>query len=121
MKRIYVCSRLRGPDGQPSQANIERARKLMRAVFDAGHAPFAPHLLYPQVLTESKEDLAVSFKANFAFLNTCSEIWVDAPHSGACSQGMQLEVAHVRNMNQQRDLADNILIVFNPEEFQRVP
>jgi hypothetical protein len=46
----------------------------MRAVFDAGHAPFTPHLLYPQVLSESPKDLAAAFAANYAFLDVCDRI-----------------------------------------------
>lgn len=115
MKRIYVCSRHRGPDGQPSLANIERARKLMRAVFDAGHAPFAPHLLYPQVLSESPEDLKRAFEANYLYLDVCDELWVDAEDELHCSKGMAEEIRYV--------LASPTMqpIVFMPPEFAAVP
>jgi len=92
VKKIYVCSPFRGPGGQPSPTNIALARRLMKAVFDSGNAPFVPHLLYPQVLSESKEDLALSFGANFAFLTSCHEIWVWARRIEECSTGMKLEV-----------------------------
>lgn len=113
MRRVYVCSRLRGPDGQPLPANIERTKKLMRAVFDAGHAPFAPHLLYPQVLSESPLDLGRAFAANFAFLDTCDEVWVDARGFEECSTGMRVEVEHAQETGWAK-------VVFNPEEWQRV-
>lgn len=95
MKRVFICSPLRGADGQPSEANIVLARRLMRAVFDAGHAPFVPHLLYPQVLTESPEDLAVAFGANFKFLYACEEVWIFARTREQCSGGMKLETDDV--------------------------
>lgn len=90
--RVFVCSPLRGPDGQPSEQNIKLARKLMRAVFDFGHSPFTPHLLYPQVLSESPKDLEGAFRANYAFLDVCEEIWVWGRVYEDCSKGMKLEI-----------------------------
>lgn len=90
--KIFVCSPLRGPDGQPSEKNILLARKLMRAVFDYGHSPFVPHLLYPQVLSESMDDLGRAFAANYAFLDVCEEVWVWGRTFGDCSAGMQKEI-----------------------------
>lgn len=113
--RIYVCSPLRGADGQPSETNIKLARLLMRAVFDAGHAPFVPHLLYPQVLSESTVDLDKSFLANFAFLDVCDEIWVYAYDILNCSKGMAAEVAYA-----DRPGFPAPVIRFMPPEFERV-
>lgn len=90
--KIFVCSPLRGYDGEPSEANRGIARRLMKAVFDAGHSPFVPHLLYPQVLSESPDDLEKAFKANFAFLCCCDELWVFARKFEECSRGMKLEI-----------------------------
>lgn len=138
MMRVFVCSPLRGPDGQPSEANRELARRLMRAVFDAGHAPFVPHLLYPQVLTESEGDLKAAFAANFAFLDICDETWVYADDLAGCSRGMRAEVEWVEQHNadaerralkledenyheeSQRALESVIAIHFMPEPFKRV-
>lgn len=95
MKRVFVCSPLRGPDGQPSETNIKLARLLMRAVFDTGHAPFVPHLLYPQVLSEATRDLDISFQANFAYLDVCDEVWAYAHDLTGCSKGMRAEFEYV--------------------------
>lgn len=120
--RIFVCSPLRGPDGQPSAENIALARRLMRAVFDAGHSPFVPHLLYPQVLTESPEDLKRAFEANYAFLGVCDEIWVFAKDLDSCSRGMRAEVEWRGKVAEERayDGKDPIVVRFMPEAFQAI-
>lgn len=45
----YVCSPYRGD----IEANVERARGYCREIFEAGYTPLAPHLLFPQFLTDS--------------------------------------------------------------------
>lgn len=92
MKKVYVCSPFRGKGGSPSAANIALARRLLRAVFDAGHAPFAPHLLFPQILSENEGDLNIAFAANFTWLAASNEIWVWGRDTNDCSQGMKAEV-----------------------------
>jgi hypothetical protein len=119
MKRVFVCSPLRGADGQPSEANVKLARKLMRAVFDAGHAPFVPHLLYPQVLTESEKDLTVAFAANLRFLNSCDEVWIYARTHAECSRGMLIEVTDVER-GYLPGLPQFPRLVWMPPEFERV-
>lgn len=124
MRRVYVCSPLRGPDGQPSEANILLARRLMRAVFDAGHAPFVPHLLYPQVLTESEDDLKIAFAANFRFLYACEEVWVSARSLEDCSRGMRAEIEDVEKsratMPNGQPYRPWPKVIFMPPEFEKV-
>ena len=43
MKRIFVCSPFAGDIAR----NVKVAEALCRRVMRSGHAPFAPHLLYP--------------------------------------------------------------------------
>ena len=50
MKLIYVAS----PYAGDIEQNTEFARKACRHVMSEGHAFFAPHLLYPQLLDDSK-------------------------------------------------------------------
>ncbi len=117
MKRVFVCSPLRGPDGQPSAENIALARRLMRAVFDAGHAPFVPHLLYPQVLSESEADRCVAFHANYRFMDVCDEVWIYARGLEACSTGMHIECTYVLSRPQGQRVPR---LVFMPPEFEAV-
>jgi len=94
--RIYVCSRLSpGPDtngrNRMLSDNQLRARELMRDVLAQGHAPFVPHLLYPQVLDEfSSRDRKTGLAAGELFLQACDEVWVDGV--GGLSSGMKGEV-----------------------------
>jgi hypothetical protein len=105
---------LRGPDGQPAEQNIKLARLLMRAVFDAGHAPFVPHLLFPQVLSENEADLKRSFEANYRWLDVCDEVWVYADDELGLSRGMALEVKYVLGS------ASEAVVRFMPPEFEAV-
>lgn len=117
--RIFVCSPLRGPDGQPSEKNVLLARKLMRAVFDAGHQPFVPHLLYPQVLSESETDLQAAFAANFAWLDVSEELWVYGRSFEQCSNGMRREI--MRALNSRRPPSyEHARVVYMPPPFEEV-
>lgn len=44
----FVCSPFRGD----MEANAENAREYSRCVYEAGYTPLAPHLLFPQFLSE---------------------------------------------------------------------
>lgn len=90
--RVFICSPFRGADGSPSEINKQLARVLMRAVFDAGHFPFAPHLLYPQVLTEHGDDIARAFAANTSFLGSCDQLWAWASTPNDYTSGMKVEI-----------------------------
>lgn len=118
--RVFVCSPLRGPDGQPSEANIALARRLMKAVFDAGHQPFVPHLLYPQVLTENAADIHRAFKANFAFLDVCEEAWVYARKIEECSSGMTQEVQYAQRPIHGDTWPKQATVVWMPPSFEEV-
>ena len=52
MKLIYVAS----PYAGDIERNTEFAKKACWFVMNEGHAFFAPHLLYPQVLNEHDSD-----------------------------------------------------------------
>jgi len=118
--RVFVCSPLRGPDGQPSERNITLARKLMRAVFDAGHQPFVPHLLYPQVLSESEADLRVAFIANDAWLDVSDVIWVYARDIAGCSAGMKREVIKSQELAARHWETGRPRLVWMPPPFAEV-
>ena len=47
--RVFICS----PYAGDVSANCEKARRYLRFAIDRGTIPFAPHLLYPQVLDDS--------------------------------------------------------------------
>jgi len=85
MKRIFVCSAYAGD----IEANTAKAIEYCRRVIAEGHAPFAPHLLYPQMLDESNPaDRAKGIACGLAWLDVCDEMWV----FGLVSSGMRQEI-----------------------------
>ena len=89
MKRIYVCS----PYSGDVETNAANARKYGAYVMECGHAPFIPHLLYPQWLDDSKPaDREMGLAAGLAFMDVCDELWTFYPHSGKASEGMAAEI-----------------------------
>ena len=48
---VFICSPYQGD----IEENTKNAKRYMRFVIQQGHTPFAPHLLYPQVLDEATE------------------------------------------------------------------
>ena len=87
MKRVFVCSPLRGD----IEKNIEQARELCAEAVRRGYASFAPHVFYTQFLDDSiEEERNTGMKAGFAFLEACDEIWVYTKNG--ISEGMQKEI-----------------------------
>jgi hypothetical protein len=86
MKLIYVAS----PYAGDIERNIEFAKEACRFVMNEGHAFFAPHLLYPQVLDE--DDPAgrqLGLDMGMAALAKCDELWV---FGETMSAGMRGEI-----------------------------
>ena len=91
MKRIFVCSRYAG-DTVRYQAVAER---LCRRVIEAGHAPFAPHLLYPRVLSDrdpAERELGIA--CGLAFMEACDEVWVYTGDGVSSGMKRELHQAH---------------------------
>lgn len=86
MKKVFICSPYRG--------DIERNRKLAiqlcRLAFTLGYAPFAPHLLYPQILDETTpEGRGKGINAGLEYLIECDEMWLLTSHG--ITEGMEIE------------------------------
>lgn len=87
--RIFVCS----PYSGDIEANTRNAQRLCRIVTRLGHAPFAPHLMYPQFLSEHlTSDREAGIAAGMEWLREADEVWVDAADIDSCSRGMRAEV-----------------------------
>ena len=57
--------------------NRRRALRACREVLAAGHAPFAPHLLYTAILNDNIEsERAQGIGAGHAWIDVCHELWV---------------------------------------------
>ena len=71
--RVFICS--------PYSGDIERncviARALCRKATERGIAPFAPHLVYPQLLNDKDPyERKKGMDFGLAFLEKCDEVWV---------------------------------------------
>ena len=87
MKLIYVAS----PYAGDIEKNTQFAKEACRFVMSEGHAFFAPHLLYPQVLNESNPDeRQLGLEMGKEILGWCDELWV---FGDTVSPGMQAEIS----------------------------
>lgn len=86
MKLIYMAS----PYAGDVEKNITFAKQACRYVMEQGHAFFAPHLLYPQILDDTDPaERKIGLKLGLRMLVICDEIWVC---SGRISPGMEAEI-----------------------------
>lgn len=84
MKVVYIASPYRGN----VEENVKFARECCRKVVEEGNVPIAPHLLFPQFMSDDTErDKAIAM--NKELIARCDELW-------ACgweiSPGMKAEI-----------------------------
>jgi hypothetical protein len=87
---VFICS----PFAGDIEGNTLRAIRYMHFAVTSGAIPFAPHLLYPQVLDESdpsERELGLFF--GMVWLGKCDELWVFGSH---ISNGMSREIAKAK-------------------------
>ena len=88
---VYICS----PYAGDVSANVENARRYSRFAVDAGYIPIAPHLLFPQFLSEETErELAIFM--DLVLLGKCEQLWV---FGGEVSDGMRREIGRAKQKN----------------------
>ena len=88
---VYICS----PYAGEVAANVENARRYSRFAVDAGYIPIAPHLLFPQFLSEETErELAIFM--DLVLLGKCEQLWV---FGGEVSDGMRREIGRAKQKN----------------------
>lgn len=85
---VFICSPYRGD----TEANTTYAQQAVLDSFGRGEAPFAPHLLYPQVMDDGDEvDRNVATTAANAWLEFSDTLAVYTDLG--ISAGMQDEIA----------------------------
>lgn len=87
---VYVCS----PYSGDVEKNTARARAFCRFAVVKRAIPVAPHLLFPQFMSEEKERNLALFMG-IILLGKCEEIWVFGDH---ISEGMTGEIAKAEKM-----------------------
>lgn len=114
MKLIYVAS----PYAGDVERNIAFAKKACRHVMEQGHAFFAPHLLYPQLLNDADpQERQAGLDMGLAMLPRCDELWCYGEHT---SSGMRMEIEEanklgipIRRVREQ----DNIFFISEQKKF----
>ena len=84
---MYICSPY--SSGNIEQ-NIKNARKYSRFAVDKGAIPIAPHLLFPQFMSEKTERELAMFM-NKVLITKCSELWV---FGNSYTAGMNAEIIY---------------------------
>lgn len=96
-RRIFICSPFRveptsAPfaDAAKRVENRQNAIELCKRALEQGHAPFAPHLFYPQLLDDNKlTDRQLGLDAGLSWLVEADEVWA---LRGVVSEGMRGEL-----------------------------
>lgn len=121
MKVIYVAS----PYAGDIEQNTAFAKEACRHVMNEGHAFFAPHLLYPNLLRESEPaERQAGLDMGIAMLSHCDELWCYGDRS---SYGMHLEIEEARRIGlpvrrvMQQENGFVIGNIRNPQQTEAIP
>ncbi len=86
MRRVFISS----PYSGDVERNMQVAKGFLKLAISQGHAPVAPHLLYPQVLDNDDPDsYDLGMALGLKWLETCDEMWVCGDR---VSKGMAMEI-----------------------------
>lgn len=88
---VYVCS----PYRDDVKRNVECAKRHSRFAVDRGAIPIAPHLLFPQFVSE-KTERGLAMEIDLTVLGHCSELWVCG---GNITEGMRAEISEAEKLN----------------------
>ncbi|MCM1149477.1 MAG: DUF4406 domain-containing protein [Butyricicoccus sp.] len=84
-KLVYIASPLSGDTGR----NIVFARQACRYAIACGNTPFAPHLIYPQLLDDNDpSERRLGLDMGNRMLELCDELWLCGEN---ISPGMEAE------------------------------
>ena len=90
MPKVFISS----PFAGDVQRNIKNARRYCAFAVRSGYIPFAPHLFYPQFLSDGNtEQRELGLFMGMVFLDSCKEVWVFGER---ISSGMQSEIDRAR-------------------------
>ena len=86
----YICS----PYRDNPRVNVTRARHYCKFAVSKGRIPIAPHLYFPQFMSEEMERERV-MQMNFELLKLCGELWV---FGDKITKGMEAEIERARKV-----------------------
>ena len=87
---VYICS----PNRDSPRINVMRARQYCKFAVIRGRIPIAPHLYFPQFMSETNERGRV-MSMNLELLRLCGEVWV---FGEKITEGMETEIAHAKRL-----------------------
>lgn len=92
MKMVYICAPLRGE----IQKNIEFARQKAQEVFQQGHIPICPHLMFPPFADAANptEDQAAR-DMGLRLIEACQQVNV---YGSEWTDGMRAEIRHAERL-----------------------
>ena len=91
---VYICS----PFSGDIETNIEKARMYCKFAVDSGCIPIAPHLFFPQFLSdENPKERNLAIFMDVVLLSKCAELWV---FGDKVSKGMGIEIAKAKKKGQ---------------------
>ncbi|MBF1688904.1 MAG: DUF4406 domain-containing protein [Selenomonas sp.] len=85
-----MCS----PYRDSPRINVMRARQYCKFAVIRGRIPIAPHLYFPQFMSETNERGRV-MSMNLELLRLCGEVWV---FGEKITEGMETEIAHAKRL-----------------------
>ncbi len=87
---VFICS----PFAGDTKKNTDKAKRYMKFAVEQEVVPFAPHLLYPQVLDDQDPDQRkMGLLFGLMWLRKCDELWVFGRN---ISRGMRTEIARAK-------------------------
>ena len=101
-KRAFICSPLRprgataGQRADDLRHNRQLAQLGCRYAVSLGYLPMAPHLFFPEFLSEDKpEEREEGIQFGLEWLSECDELWVIGSR---ITEGMKREIAVAREL-----------------------
>ena len=97
--RIFICSPYGNKNVGQVMINIARVKEHCAEHIALGHAPYAPHLIFPRILNDDRPITRhLGIKLGLEFLRVC-----DALHAyiydGEPTEGMKIEMAFAKKHN----------------------
>lgn len=86
----YICS----PYRDNPRVNVMRARQYCKFAVSRGRIPLAPHLYFPQFMSDTDER-EKAMQMNFELLKLCGECWVFGDN---ITEGMAAEIARAKKI-----------------------
>ncbi len=99
-KMIFICSPYRSNNPDPTgrakelQRNEELAQKGCRVAVERGYIPIAPHLFFPQFLSEETER-DIGIQMGMELMALCDGLWV---LGRKITDGMAKEICYAREL-----------------------